>query len=111
MARELYTGDSVAIEVNVKQDALAVVVDPTSTVTAGLVSQDGKLLAGPWTATAARSGADWAAGKVIVDVVGSSTLALKPQVARLELQVAKSGVVQTRLSRQTITIRRGALPT
>lgn len=110
MPRELYSGDSVSIEVNVLQDGATVAVDPASAVTAGLVSQDGKLLAGPWTVQSNRAGANWGEGKLIVDVNGSSTLNLLPQVVRLEVQISKSGVVQTRQSRQTITVRRGGLP-
>lgn len=108
--RELVTGDSVPIEVTVTQDGTAVAVDPTATVTAGLVSIDGRLLAGPWTVLANRTGASWGTGKVIVDVAGAGTINLRPQTCRLEVQVSKAGTIQTRLSKQLISLRKGALP-
>lgn len=107
---EYFTGDTRPIAVDVTTDGSAAAIDTAATVRVGFVSLQGRKIAGPWVATAQASGANWAVGRVVVQPDANSTAALPAQMVRVEIEISKSGVIETRQSRDLIHLKKGGLP-
>lgn len=109
-ARDIITGDTSHMLVNLTRNGAPFVVNAGSTVTAGLVTLEGVLYAGPWSVTDAVSGSDWDNGIIVVVPDGAETELLAPN-NYLELEIQVMDVTETSTWRiPNVRLVKGGLP-
>ncbi len=116
MANVIYSGNDVAISVQLTTNGSNAAVSLSATVTAGIIDDSRTLIAGPWTCTSGATGADWTTGLVVVPVDGTDTTdaftggrTIPFNGCRMEVKVVSGATSITRRSNEKFQLAKAAV--
>lgn len=112
----IYSGDTYGVQVTMQTNGVAVNIDTSTTVTAGIVNRCGDLVAGPWSIVHTTPGSDWTTGVIIIPLDGDETAAYFTEtpgftdtstICTFEIQTVLSGQTTTRRTEEFKLVKQG----